>query len=78
MDYVFGDETAILPMGLPASSEMEHGCPSLPSDHDMEYLESEIPGLDSSACNSGSEPIIASSSTLMDVEDASQEQCYQC
>ncbi|KAM1094925.1 hypothetical protein ACFX2B_009738 [Malus domestica] len=73
MDYVFGDETAILPMRLPASSEMEHGCPSLPSDHDMEYLESEIPGLDS-ACNSGSEPIIASSSTLMDVEDASQEQ----
>ncbi|XP_068340076.1 uncharacterized protein [Pyrus communis] len=70
MDYVFGDEPAILPMGLPASSEMEHGCPSLPSDHDMEYLESEIPGLDS-ACNSGSEPIIASSSTL---EDASQEQ----
>ncbi|KAM2777519.1 hypothetical protein PS2_009856 [Malus domestica] len=73
MDYVFGDETAILPMRLPASSEMEHGCPSLPSDHDMEYLESEIPGLDS-ACNSGSEPIIASSSTLMDVENASQEQ----
>ncbi|TQD68733.1 hypothetical protein C1H46_045734 [Malus baccata] len=60
-------------MRLSASSEMEHGCPSLPSDHDMEYLESEIPGLDS-ACNSGSEPIIASSSTLMDVEDASQEQ----
>ncbi|CAN6576151.1 unnamed protein product [Malus baccata var. baccata] len=73
MDFVFGDETAILPMRLSASSEMEHGCPSLPSDHDMEYLESEIPGLDS-ACNSGSEPIIASSSTLMDVEDASQEQ----
>ncbi|KAM0991477.1 hypothetical protein ACFX2C_009854 [Malus domestica] len=73
MDYVFGDETAILPMRLSASSEMEHGCPSLPSDHDMEYLESEIPGLDS-ACNSGSEPIIASSSTLMDVENASQEQ----
>ncbi|XP_068317168.1 uncharacterized protein [Pyrus communis] len=75
MDYVFGDDTAILPMGLPASSEMEHSCPSIPSDHDMEYLESEIPGLDSSACNSGSEPIVTSSSALMDVEDASLEQC---
>ncbi|KAB2621940.1 symplekin [Pyrus ussuriensis x Pyrus communis] len=75
MDYVFGDDTAILPMGLPASSEMEHSCPSIPSDHDMEYLESEIPGLDSSACNSGSEPIVTSSSALMDVEDARLEQC---
>ncbi|KAM1051318.1 hypothetical protein ACFX2I_032815 [Malus domestica] len=36
MDYVFGYDTAILPMGLPASSETEHSCPSIPSDHDME------------------------------------------
>lgn len=79
MDYEA--ETAMLPTGLPASSnvfssEMENDCPSLPSDvDDIEGLESEIPGLDSSACNSGlSEPMVASSSAFMDVEDASQEQ----
>lgn len=79
MDYEA--ENSTLPTGLPSSSEaflseMEKGCQPVPSDvHDMEYLESEIPGLDSSACNSGlSEPFVASSSALMDVEDASQEQ----
>lgn len=79
MDYEA--EHSTLPTGLPfsseaLSSELEKGCQPVPSDvHDMEYLESEIPGLDSSACNSGlSEPFVASSSALMDVEDASQEQ----
>ncbi|XP_034219881.1 uncharacterized protein LOC117631058 isoform X3 [Prunus dulcis] len=79
MDYEA--ENSTLPTGLPSSSEafsseMGKGCQPVPSDvHDMEYLESEIPGLDSSACNSGlSEPFVASSSALMDVEDASQEQ----
>ncbi|XP_050380986.1 uncharacterized protein LOC126798167 [Argentina anserina] len=79
MDYEA--ETAMLPTTLPASPnvfspEMENECPSLPSDlDDIDGLENEIPGLDSSACNSGlSEPVVASSSTFMDVEDASLEQ----
>ncbi|XP_024187491.1 uncharacterized protein LOC112192134 [Rosa chinensis] len=79
MDYEA--ETAMLPTGLPASPnvfspETENGCPSLPSDvDDIDGLDNEIPGLDSSACNSGlSEPVVASSSTFMDVEDASLEQ----
>nr|XP_011466471.1 PREDICTED: uncharacterized protein LOC101312467 [Fragaria vesca subsp. vesca] len=71
MDYEA--DTAMLPNVF--SPEMENGCPSLPSDvDDIDGLENEIPGLDSSVCNSGlSEPVVASSSTFMD-EDASVEQ----
>ncbi|XP_048320157.2 uncharacterized protein LOC107405425 isoform X2 [Ziziphus jujuba] len=71
-----GVETVVLSTGLSASSEMEKGFPAVPSEiHDMENLESGIPGLDSSVRNDGlSEHPAASSMASTDLEDASQEQ----
>ncbi|XP_059462379.1 uncharacterized protein LOC132191403 isoform X1 [Corylus avellana] len=79
MDH--GSDNAISPTGLLASSDvvssgMEKGCFPIPSDiHDVENLESEIPGLDSSAHTDGlSETLVASSLASTDLEEASQEQ----
>lgn len=76
-----GSENAMLPTGLPASSDvvssgMEEGCFPISSDiHDVGNLESEIPGLDSSAHTDGlSETLITSSLASTDLEEASQEQ----
>lgn len=59
-----------------AFAEMEKGRSSFPSSiHDMENLESGIPGLDSSARNDGfSDQLAASSLASTDIEDASQDQ----
>jgi symplekin len=74
-------DNAISPTGLLASSDvvssgMEKGCSPIPSDiHDVGNLESEIPGLDSSAHADGlSETLVASSLASTDLEEASQEQ----
>ena len=73
-------ETPLFSTGLSASSdissEMGKGGLGIPSDiHDLGNLESEIPGLDSSACNDGlSGHPIASSLVSTDLEDASLEQ----
>lgn len=74
-------DNANLPASIPASSDivssaMEKGCFPIRSDiHDMGNLESEIPGLDSSALTDGlSETQVASSLASTDLEDASQEQ----
>lgn len=74
-------DNAISPTGLLASSDvvssgMEKGCFPIPSDiHDVGNLESEIPGLDSSAHTDGlSETLVASSLASTDLEEASQEQ----
>ena len=79
MDH--GSDNAILPTGLLASSVvvssgMEKDCFPIPSDiHDVENLESEIPGLDSSVHTDGlSETLVASSLASTDLEEASQEQ----
>ncbi|PON51152.1 Coatomer beta subunit [Parasponia andersonii] len=58
------------------SSEMGKGCLAIPCDiHDLGNLESEIPGLDSSACNDGSSRHLTASSLIStDLEDASLEQ----
>lgn len=79
MDH--GSDDAILPTGLPASSDVvssgiEKGCFPFPSDiHDVGNLESEIPGLDSSGHTDGlSETLVASSLASTDLDDASQEQ----
>lgn len=76
-----GVDTVVLSTGLSASSdvsfpEIEKGHSSVPSGiHDMEDLESGIPGLDSSARKDGStEHLAASSLVSTDLEDASQEQ----
>ncbi|KAL5550451.1 hypothetical protein UlMin_000627 [Ulmus minor] len=59
-----------------SSSEMGKGSLAIPSDiHDIGNLESEIPGLDSSARNDGlSENLAASSLVSTDLEDVSQDQ----
>lgn len=73
-------ETAMLPPVLLASSDvlpgMDNADLAISSDiHDVENLESDIPGLNTSARNDGfSETLVASSSATTDLEDASQEQ----
>ncbi|KAL4606232.1 hypothetical protein ACB092_09G086800 [Castanea dentata] len=75
-----GSENALLPTDLPASSVvssgMEKGCFPISSDiHDVGDLESEIPGLDSSAHTDGmSEALVTSSMASTDLEEAGQEQ----
>lgn len=75
-----GAETPLFSTGLSASSdvstEMGKGCLAIPSDiHDLGNLESEIPGLDSSAHNDGSSGHLAASSLVpTEPEDASLDQ----
>jgi symplekin len=70
-----------MPAGLPASSNVDlsgmqmDGLAISSNIHDFENLDSEIPGLDSSARNDVfSETMGASSLVSTDIEDASQEQ----
>ncbi|KAJ0089238.1 hypothetical protein Patl1_31343 [Pistacia atlantica] len=73
-------EVAALPTGVVASSDVlpkkENSDLSISSDnHDVGSLESDIPGLNSSACNDGfSETFVTSSLATKDIEDVSQEQ----
>ncbi|CAK7343924.1 unnamed protein product [Dovyalis caffra] len=68
-------EDEVMPAGLPASSNEMDGLAISSNIHDVENLDSEIPGLDSSARNDGfSETMGASSLVSTDIEDASQEQ----
>lgn len=74
-------EDELMPAGLPASSNVDlsgmqmDGLAISSNIHDFENLDSEIPGLDSSARNDVfSETMGASSLVSTDIEDASQEQ----
>ncbi|KAJ0028055.1 hypothetical protein Pint_34851 [Pistacia integerrima] len=73
-------EVAALPTGVVASSDVlpkkENSDLSISSDnHDVGSLESDIPGLNSSACNDGfSETFVTSLLATKDIEDVSQEQ----
>ncbi|XP_011006561.1 PREDICTED: uncharacterized protein LOC105112532 isoform X3 [Populus euphratica] len=76
-----GAEDELMPAGLPASSNVDlsgmqmDGLAVSSNIHDFENLDSEIPGLDSSARNDVfSETMGASSLVSTDIEDASQEQ----
>lgn len=76
-----GTEDELMPAGLPASSNVDLSGMQMDSlavssnIHDFENLDSEIPGLDSSAHNDVfSETMGASSLVSTDIEDASQEQ----
>lgn len=76
-----GAEDELMPAGLPASSNVDLSGMQMDSlavssnIHDFENLDSEIPGLDSSAHNDVfSETMGASSLVSTDIEDASQEQ----
>ncbi|XP_044496131.1 uncharacterized protein LOC123218660 isoform X2 [Mangifera indica] len=73
-------EVAALPTSVDASSDvfpkMENSDISISSDnHDVGNIESDIPGLNSYACNDGfSETLVTSSLATNEIEDGSQEQ----